>query len=84
MVTGEEIEKGFIKVQRILNHPSIIRPRCHWNKRKGKRQLQKRKFLSLKEANDYIEQRNLKNYDAYKCKICNCYHIGHINNKIRN
>lgn len=83
ILTGKQIKDGEFKVWYILNHPSIIKPRCHWNKKNGKRQIQKRKFLSLKEARDYIDKRNLRNYEAYKCKICNCYHIGHIKNRIK-
>lgn len=82
-MTGKEIELGDQHVQYILNHPSMIKPRCHWNKKDGKRQRQKRKFLSVKEAEEYIIKRKLKNYDVYRCRVCNCYHIGHVKNKIK-
>ena len=59
-------------------HPSGKLPRCHWNRKKTKNRKAKRTFESIMEAREYIEKRNLTNYEAYKCRVCGKYHIGHV------
>lgn len=61
-----------------INTKAINLPRCHWNKQHGRHIRAKRQFNSLQDAVDYINNRNLQNrYDAYKCKVCKKWHIGH-------
>lgn len=81
-VIESEIETGNSNVSYILNHPSIVKPRCHWNK-VSNGHAEKTKFMSEEDAKSYISQHKLKSYQVYKCKVCLCYHIGHINKHIK-
>lgn len=53
-------------------------PRCHYNKQHGRRTTAKRPFETESEAILYMEKRNLiSKYNAYQCRICKKWHIGH-------
>lgn len=46
--------------------------RCHYNKRG----VAKRGFRSKDEAERFIEAKGLKGYGAYRCKVCELWHVG--------
>ena len=50
-------------------------PRRHYNSQKKA----KKQFQTIKEAENYIKERNLKGYTIYLCDICSMYHISHKN-----
>ena len=58
----------------ICKQPSRRRPsrRCHYNKHG----VAKRGFRSKAEAERYIGAKELKGYGAYRCKVCELWHVG--------
>ena len=59
-----------------LKRPFERRPsrRCHYNKRG----VAKQGFRSKDEAERFIEAKGLKGYGAYRCKVCELWHVGRI------
>lgn len=57
-----------------LKQPFERKPsrRCHYNKRG----VAKRGFRSKDEAEAFIEAKGLKGYGAYRCKVCEMWHVG--------
>ena len=57
-----------------LKQPFERKPsrRCHYNKRG----VAKRGFRSKDEAEAFIESKRLKGYGAYRCKVCELWHVG--------
>lgn len=37
-------------------------------------------FRSKDEAERFIKAKGLKDYGAYRCKVCELWHVGRINN----
>ena len=58
----------------ICKQPFERRPsrRCHYNMRG----VAKRGFRSRDEAERFIEAKGLKGYGAYRCKVCEMWHVG--------
>lgn len=48
--------------------------RCHYNKRG----VAKRGFRSKDEAGAFVEAKGLEGYGAYRCKLCELWHVGRI------
>ena len=57
-----------------LKQPFERKPsrRCHYNKRG----VAKRGFRSKDEAERFIKAKGLKGYGAYRCKVCELWHVG--------
>lgn len=51
-------------------------PRCHYTKKKG-RWKPKFPYDSESLANQFIKERKLKDYEAYRCPVCHKWHIGY-------
>ena len=66
-------ERMSVKIH-ICKQPFERKPsrRCHYNKRG----VAKRGFRSKDEAERFIEAKGLKGYGAYRCKVCELWHVG--------
>ena len=70
---GEDGGKMAIKPH-ICKQPSRRKPsrRCHYNKRG----VAKQGFRSKVEAERFVEANGLEGYGAYRCKVCELWHVG--------
>lgn len=55
--------------------------KCHWTKTSAGHWKAKRTFVDQASAEDFVNTSNESNLSAYKCTICNKWHVGHINPK---
>ena len=51
-------------------------PRCHYTRKKG-RWKPKFPYDSKALADSFIKERDLENYESYRCPVCHKWHIGY-------
>ena len=51
-------------------------PRCHWTRKRG-RWKPKFPYNSQTAAEEFIRERHLTDYEAYRCPVCHKWHIGY-------